>query len=58
LFDARGKLSGRGAYLCVSADCLKKAVKNKLFKRDLDAEPDVGLMSQLEGLIFDDNPQD
>lgn len=54
LFDNRGKLSGRGAYLCVSSECLKKTVKNKLFKRHLDAEPDAALLSQLEGLISDD----
>ena len=29
LLDATGRKNGRGAYLCPSGECLKKAVKNK-----------------------------
>lgn len=29
LLDATGRKNGRGAYLCPSVDCFKKAVKNK-----------------------------
>lgn len=58
LFDAKGKLSGRGAYLCASAQCLQKAVKGKLFKRHLDTELDPSLLAQLEELVGDDSPQD
>jgi len=54
-FDSRGKASGRGAYLCVSSACLRKAVKNRLFARHLDVEPDAKLLAQLESLIGDDN---
>lgn len=31
--DATGKKNGRGAYLCKSGDCLKKARKNKGLER-------------------------
>ena len=31
--DPRGKLPGRGAYVCRSADCLKRAVKSKALSR-------------------------
>lgn len=31
--DVTGKKNGRGAYLCVSGDCLKKARKNKGLER-------------------------
>ena len=31
--DATGKKNGRGAYLCPSMDCFKKAVKNKGLER-------------------------
>ncbi len=31
--DATGRKNGRGAYLCHSADCLKKAVKGKGLER-------------------------
>lgn len=33
--DTTGKQSGRGAYLCKNADCLKKAVKTKRLERSL-----------------------
>ena len=29
VLDATGRKNGRGAYLCPSMDCFKKAVKNK-----------------------------
>lgn len=31
--DATGRKNGRGAYLCPSMDCLKKAVKSKGLER-------------------------
>ncbi|MBQ7740451.1 MAG: YlxR family protein [Eubacterium sp.] len=31
--DLTGKKSGRGAYVCKKADCLKKARKKKAFER-------------------------
>ena len=33
ILDATGKKNGRGAYLCHSEECLKKAVKNKGLER-------------------------
>ena len=33
LLDATGKKNGRGAYLCISRECLKKARKNKGLER-------------------------
>ena len=30
-YDGRGKVSGRGAYICRSRTCLEKAVKARLF---------------------------
>lgn len=34
--DFRGKASGRGAYICRSAECLKKAVKSRALERSLE----------------------
>ena len=34
--DFTGKKAGRGAYLCKSADCFKKAVRAKRFENNLD----------------------
>ncbi len=34
--DFTGKKSGRGAYICRSSDCLKKARKGKRLERNLE----------------------
>lgn len=40
--DPKGKMNGRGAYLCPNEDCLQKAVKSKglerAFKQQITAE--------------------
>ena len=36
--DLRGKAPGRGAYVCRSADCLKKALRSKAMGRALGVE--------------------
>jgi len=50
--DLRGKAPGRGAYVCRSADCLKKALRSKAIGRSLGAEipPDLydALARQME----------
>ena len=35
--DPTGKKSGRGAYVCRNADCLKRAIKQRQLERQLDA---------------------
>jgi predicted RNA-binding protein YlxR (DUF448 family) len=37
--DSTGKANGRGAYVCASAECIDKAVKQKRFERALSASP-------------------
>lgn len=34
-YDAKGKLSGRGAYVCASGACIQVAQKRKAFERSL-----------------------
>ena len=36
--DGNGKAPGRGAYVCPSAECLKRAVKSKALSRALETE--------------------
>ena len=36
LLDGRGKVSGRGAYVCSDVACLKKARKSKALERALE----------------------
>ncbi len=50
--DLRGKAPGRGAYVCRSAACLKKALKSRALSRALDVEipPEIyeALTAQME----------
>ena len=41
--DLTGKKSGRGAYVCKNAECLKKAIKKKAFERafGIKIEPEI-----------------
>ena len=36
--DDRGKMPGRGAYICHNEDCLNKAYKAKLLDKNLETE--------------------
>lgn len=52
--DPTGKKNGRGAYICRSAECLKKAEKAKRFDRTFETQvpPEVyeALRKELTGL--------
>lgn len=54
VLDATGKKNGRGAYLCRSMECLKKAQKNKglerSFKMGLSEEIYAGLEKEFTEL--------
>ncbi len=45
--DFRGKVSGRGAYVCRRVECLKKAEKAKRLSRALECEIPDGVMERL-----------
>jgi predicted RNA-binding protein YlxR (DUF448 family) len=51
--DFKGKSPGRGAYVCPSGDCLKKAIKSRALERALEApipeEVMEALHKQMEG---------
>lgn len=55
--DLKGKMPGRGAYVCPDADCLKKARKSRALERALETaiDPSVyeALVAQLEGIADD-----
>ena len=46
--DRTGKANGRGAYLCRSADCLRRAVKSKALNRAFGTEVPEDVLSYLE----------
>ena len=45
--DARGKAAGRGAYLCPSPACLKKAQKTRALERAFDVPIPAEIYEQL-----------
>ena len=45
--DATGKKSGRGAYICPKAECLKKARKAKRLERALESQIAEGVYDKL-----------
>ena len=49
--DRTGKAPGRGAYVCESAECLKKAQKTKALERALEAKIDDVVFEQLASQI-------
>ena len=47
--DFKWKMPGRGAYVCPSPECLKKATKSKALERALSAEIPEELYLDLQG---------
>ena len=45
--DLTGKKSGRGAYICKSQSCLKKAIKSKRIQNNLEIELTDGIIDTL-----------
>ena len=48
LLDATGKANGRGAYICKSAECLKKAAKNRGLERSLKSQIPGDVLERIE----------
>lgn len=48
LIDAKGKLSGRGVYICPKIGCLEKAKKAKRFERSLETAIPEDVYASLE----------
>ncbi|MGM9637884.1 MAG: RNase P modulator RnpM [Eubacteriales bacterium] len=47
--DFKGKMSGRGAYICKNLTCFKKARKAKRFEHNLECEIPDEVYDALEG---------
>ena len=50
--DRTGKAAGRGAYVCESIECLKKAEKARALDRALETKIEENVFRQLEGQIL------
>lgn len=46
--DFKGKAQGRGAYVCKSQECLKKAIKSKALDRSLEVSIPDEIYAQLQ----------
>ncbi|MGX8693035.1 MAG: RNase P modulator RnpM [Clostridia bacterium] len=46
--DFRGKASGRGAYVCPQADCLKKAIRAHALERALGCQIPAEIYEELQ----------
>jgi len=51
--DKTGKLDGRGAYICDSAECLEKVIKSKRLEKVLEAQISEEVYNNLRGVIVD-----
>ena len=47
--DHRGKKPGRGAYVCPSADCLKRSIKSRALERAFSVQVSEDLLEELQG---------
>lgn len=54
--DKTGKLNGRGAYLCRSAECFERAIKTRALERALEAPLNDELKAALKAEIGHDGP--
>ena len=45
--DFKGKVSGRGAYICKNAACFNKAVKTKAVERSLEIQIPAELLARM-----------
>ena len=52
VLDTTGKISGRGAYICRSAKCLKKAEKTLKADRSLSCKIPEEIYKKLEEALF------
>ena len=61
LIDPTGKKSGRGAYVCRSPECLKRAIKQKQLERQLQVsltdEVNEALMAEINRLAAEGIPE-
>lgn len=53
--DKTGKLSGRGAYICDSLECLEKVIKTKRLERTFEIKIDNEIYENLRGVIIESN---
>jgi predicted RNA-binding protein YlxR (DUF448 family) len=51
LVDLKGKMSGRGAYICPNVDCLNQSIKGQRLQKALQTEVDEAVYEALKEQI-------
>lgn len=51
--DKTGKLSGRGAYICDSIECLERIIKSNRLEKVFETKIDEEIYKNLRGVIID-----
>lgn len=51
VIDLSGRQNGRGAYICLEEQCLKKCIKSKVLEKQLEIHIEDQLYKQLEEII-------
>ena len=54
VLDLTGKKSGRGAYICPKASCLKKARKTRRIDRELNVTIDEAVYDEMERVLLEE----
>ncbi|MCK9217095.1 MAG: YlxR family protein [Firmicutes bacterium] len=52
--DLKGKVSGRGCYICPNIECFDNAIKGKQFERALETEIDEEVIIMLKEYVVGD----
>ena len=55
VLDLKGKVSGRGAYICPDKNCFKKARKSKRIEHTLECEIREDIYDAMEEMISEDS---
>ena len=53
VIDATGRMNGRGAYICHSSECLKRAIKTKAIERSLGSSVSDSIYDELKKELGD-----
>lgn len=53
VIDRKGKMNGRGSYICNSDDCMNKLVKNKVLNKVFKTNVSIDMYEELKEQFFE-----
>lgn len=54
IVDRKGKISGRGAYVCPKPSCIQQALKSRRLERQLEVSISQELIEELQSIVEGD----